>query len=289
MKKIKLYLTLLLGVCFLSCTKDNDLGVIPPLGPDYTLPQGSSPADGRIVDFYNAYGTYVLYEFTDADFRWSQMEGSTADYSFTKADPQYADEMLDLLEQAWVSLYPAEFHKKYMPYRIFLTDGLFYGSTQTPVKVWVDKGKVAVAGCSAALKDMTAAEKSAFKAELQQNLWKHWAKSMEFPNSFFTVSNYTVNCQASPDSPNYPRTRGFVANNGEEWAIYSGFEWWQKGKLDSEMDLLTYLGSMVSRTSEEWASDMEYSLVKQKYDILRSYIQESLGIDLKAVGDAVCE
>ena len=62
-----------------------------------------------------------------------------------------------------------------------------------------------------------------------------------------------------------------------------------KGKLDSEMDLLTYLGSMVSRTSEEWASDMEYSLVKQKYDILRSYIQESLGIDLKAVGDAVCE
>ena len=103
-----------------------------------------------------------------------------------------------------------------MPYRIFLTDGLFYGSTQTPVKVWVDKGKVAVAGCSAALKDMTVAEKYAFKAELQQNLWKHWAKSMEFPNSFFTVSNYTVNCQASPDSPNYPRTRGFVANNGEE-------------------------------------------------------------------------
>ena len=289
MKKIKLYLILLLGVCLFSCSKGNDLGVIPPLGPDYTLPQGNSPADKRIVDFYNAYGTYVLYEFTDADFQWSQMEGSTADYSFTKADPRYAGEMLDLLEQAWVGLYPADFHRKYMPYKIFLTDGLFYGSSQTPVKVWVDKGKVAVAGCSAALKDMTAADKSAFKVELQQGLWTNWAKGMEFPNAFFAVSNYTVNCQASPDSPDYPRTRGFVANNGKEWAIYSGFEWWQEGKLDSETDLLTYLGSMVSRTSEEWASDMEYPLVKQKYDILRNYVQESLGIDLKAVGDAVCK
>ena len=289
MKKTILFLALLSGVCLSSCTSDNEIGDIPALEPDYTLPQGNSPADQRIVDFYNTYGSYVLYDYTDADFRWSQMEGSTADYSFTKADPRYAGEMLDLLEQAWVDLYPTEFHKKYMPYRIFLADGLFYGSSQTPVKVWVDKGKVAVADCSAALTQMTAEEKAAFKNELQQSLWKQWAKNLEFPKAFFAVSNYSTNCQASADSPNYPRTRGFVANNGKEWAIYSGFEWWQKGKLDQETDLQTYLGSMVSRTSEEWAADMEYPLVKQKYDILRNYILEILGVDLKAVGDAVCQ
>lgn len=289
MKKMNIYFALLLSVCLFSCAKEDDLGTIPPLEPDYTLPQGNSPADDRIVDFYDTYGTYILYEFTDADFCWSQMEGSSADYSFTKADPQYAGEMLDLLEQAWVELYPTEFHRKYMPYKIFLTNGLFYGTSQTPVKVWVDKGKIAVAGCSAALKDMTAEDKSAFKAALQQSLWINWSEGLEFPDAFFAVSNYTVNCQASPESPDYPRTRGFVADNGKEWAVYSGFEWWQKKKLDSDTDLQTYLGSMVSRTSEEWAADLEYPLVKQKYDILRNYVLENLGVDLQAVGDAVCK
>ena len=52
------------------------MGSVDPLTPDYILPQGKSPADNRIVELYNQYGTYILYEYTERDFNWSQMEGS---------------------------------------------------------------------------------------------------------------------------------------------------------------------------------------------------------------------
>ena len=97
--------------------------------PDYILPQGKSPADNRIVELYNQYGTYILYEYTERDFNWSQMEGSSSDYTYTKADPLYAGEMLDLLNEVWFSLYPVDFHRKYMPYKIFLATALRYGSS----------------------------------------------------------------------------------------------------------------------------------------------------------------
>lgn len=289
MNRKYIYITLLLSICLLSCSKEDDLGKIEPLTPDYTLPQSKSPADKRIVDFYNKYETYILYEFTESDFNWSQMEGSSSNYTFTKADPQYAGEMLDLLEDAWVSLYPVDFHKKYMPYKIFLTEELFYGSSAQPVDVWVSQGQIAVSHCSAALKEMTTEEKMTFKRNIQQALWEKWADKMNFPDTFFTVSDYSKNGNSSPSSPDYPRTRGFVANNGKEWAILSAYEWWQAGKLDKTNDLKAYLGSMAGRTSEEWASDLTYPLVRQKYDLLKNHISETYGFDIQEIGDAICE
>lgn len=289
MNRKYIYITLLLSLCLLSCSKEDDLGKIEPLAPDYFLPQGKSPADNRIVDFYSKYGTYILYEFTESDFNWSQMEGSSSDYTFTKADPQYAGEMLDLLEDTWVSLYPVDFHKKYMPYKIFLTKELFYGSSAAPVDVWVSQGQIAISHCSAALKEMSVEDKIAFKRSIQQALWEKWADKIEVPNAFFTLSDYSKNGNSNPESPDYPRTRGFVANNGKEWAILSSYEWWVAKSLDKMKDLKVYLGSMAGRTSEEWASDLKYPLVKQKYDILKNHISETYGFDIQEVGDAVCE
>ena len=70
MKKINLYLiTLCLFGC-MACTDEDKVGDVGTLPQDYVLPQGKSPADGRIVEYYNSYKSYILYEYTQPDFQY---------------------------------------------------------------------------------------------------------------------------------------------------------------------------------------------------------------------------
>ena len=67
------------SVLFCSCAKDSALGPDVALERDYVLPQGKSPqADGRIVDLYEKYGSYFLYDFTLLDLNWNQVANSTS-------------------------------------------------------------------------------------------------------------------------------------------------------------------------------------------------------------------
>ena len=52
---------------------------------------------------------------------------------------------------------------------------------------------------------------------------------------------------------------------------------------------MTYLHDMLRHSEEEWAENLKYPLVKQKYDILRNYIIEEYGVDLQEIGNALCE
>ena len=71
------------SVLFCSCAKDSALGPDVALERDYVLPQGKSPqADGRIVDLYEKYGSYFLYEYSQKDFNWTQVAVSTGNNIF---------------------------------------------------------------------------------------------------------------------------------------------------------------------------------------------------------------
>ena len=86
------------SVLFCSCAKDSALGPDVSLERDYVLPQGKSPqADDRIVDLYEKYGSYFLYDFTLLDLNWNQVANSTS-YKLALGDPAYAGDMLVLLD-----------------------------------------------------------------------------------------------------------------------------------------------------------------------------------------------
>lgn len=257
------------------------MGSVDPLTPDYILPQGKSPADNRIVELYNQYGTYILYEYTERDFNWSQMEGSSSDYTYTKADPLYAGEMLDLLNEVWFSLYPVDFHRKYMPYKIFLATALRYGSSAQFKDVRAMNGQIAVSYCSDTLKKMSVGTKLSLKINLQQGLWEKWIDKINFPEEFFALSDYSKAANTTPSSPDYARNRGFVANNGNEWSTRVN---WPSRTLNKMDDLKAFLNGMVGRTSEQWKVELEYPLVKKKYDILRNYLLRTYGFDIQAIG-----
>lgn len=283
MKEIKLYLILCGALLVGACAEDKNIGEVEPLEQGYVLPQGKSPADDRIVGLFDKYGTYFLYEYTEADFSWRQGSGSL-NYSYTAPDPQYAGDMLDLLDEIWFKFYPDEFHKKYMPRKVFLTGTLEISGS--PIYTRTIQGQIAVGYCSDVLIDMSGEMKTEFKSALQRELLRDWINRgvIAIPDEFYEVSDYSYAADIDdPDSPDYARARGFVAaSDGSEWC---GRVNWQTGMLPSEDDMRYFVDSMVSRTSEEWASDLEYPLVQQKYDILREYILKNYKIDLREIGN----
>lgn len=288
MKKIYWLIFVTLGL--LACAEDNGLGKIPSLTSEYTLPQGNSPADERIVDLHDKYGTYVLYDYTEADLKWVQVDINSTwnSYEYTEPDPQYAGNVLDLLEECWFKFYPAEFHGKFMPYKIFLTSTLkyvdSYSGTTTIMNTRVVQTQMVVGHCTEGVKDMSQADKIAFKNDLQSKLWGSWLSRFDIPAEFYAVSNYNGKANANPSDWNYARERGFVADSkGAEWSTVDPYP---AKTLNVNADLDSFLSGMRNRTSEEWAEDLTYPLVKKKYDILRNYFLKNFNFDIQEIGDA---
>ena len=285
----KIYWLMFVALGMLACAEDSKLGEIPSLTQEYTLPQGNSPADDRIVDLHDKYGTFVLYEYIEADLKWLQVDvnNTWGDYEYTQPNPLYAGNVLDLLGECWFRFYPAEFHEKFMPYKIFLTSTLKYVAftgAETMMNSRVVQTQMVVSHCSEEVKNMTQADKVAFKNDLQSKLWGSWLSKFDIPGEFYGVSNYYGKASSDPTNWNYARERGFVADSkGTEWSTQDP---WPSSTLSESADLDAFLSGMRNRTSEEWAEDLTYPLVKKKYDILRNYFLEKFNFDIQKIGDA---
>lgn len=287
MEKINIYLLTLIILWCVACSENDKLGEIEPLTPDYELPQGKSPADDRIVDYYNQYGSYILYDYTKLDFRYDMP--SSSDITFVLPDPQYVGDMLDLLEDIWFEFYSTKFHKKCMPFKLFLSGELqmnyltgFYNMFSYSM------GNSCYLGfCSDTLRKITPATKLQFKNDLQRNLWSLWLNgTVSVPEAFYEVSDYSYVTDDDVSSPNYARVRGFLDIDGFEWSMYMQFQL-LSGKKQS--DLTSFVYAAIARTSSDLASDLAYPLVKKKYDILRDWLLEEYGFDLQKIGDTTYE
>ena len=267
-----------------ACSGNDDVDFTNPWLEEYELPQGKSDADDRIVWYHEKFGTYILYEYTNEDFNY-ELGGMTIDYELPT--PVYVGDMLDLLEDIWFDFYPAEFHKKFMPLKIMLADHITtidqFTGMHYPTFMLTGSACVGFGFCSDTLQKITSATKLELKNIIHQSLWGIWVERIEIPEDFFAVSDYSHEAVADPSLDDYTRNRGFIAYNGYDWSLNGD---WQTGILDEQTDLTSFLVGMILKTSADWEEDLKWPLVKQKYDILRNWIQETYGFDLQKVGDA---
>ena len=99
MKKRYAIVMLVWGIFLCSCSKDVALCPDVEFERDYVLPQGGdAESDERIVELYEKYGSYFLYDFTVADLNWNQVANSTL-YKLALGEPKYAIDMLNLLDE----------------------------------------------------------------------------------------------------------------------------------------------------------------------------------------------
>lgn len=297
MKKINIYLIMfctLWGV--VSCSGNDDIGDIEPLTQDYDLSQGNPEADARIVEYYKNFNTYILYNFTYNDFYYDM----STSFLYEDCDPEYVEDMLDLLDDIWFDFYPVEFHKKFMPYKLFLTKNILqpWGDDYF-LKLFTVAGVkpahcYSVGFCSDTLQKITPETKLYFKNEIQRNLWGNWYSLLNAPEEFFNVSDYSTPVSAyDPTSDDYARKRGFVTDYyygyDDEWcARYVGNSSYDISVVKG-FDFRSFLTTMATHDSEFWESYLQYPLVKKKYEIVRSWLQENFGFDLQKVGDATYE
>ena len=126
---------LLLGVALLAgCNEEDD--IVPRTENEvfYQLPQGDHDYDDKIVDYYNKYGFYILYEFEKKDLYWNNTGWTeylmgNEDFYYTSeaagymlgepADQDYAGRVLEMCENCCFNLYP-ENYLNYMPLRFLL-------------------------------------------------------------------------------------------------------------------------------------------------------------------------
>lgn len=289
MKKIRIYSWILFVFCFMACSGSDEVGEIVPWTDEYELPQGKSNADDRIMAYHDLYGTYILYEYTDWDYRYEL----TNSYNFKLPDPIYVGDMLDLLEDIWFDFYPVDFHKKYMPLKIMLAEYLEYEDIwmETSTFYFVltrNSSAIGIGFCSDTLRKITSQTKLEFKNNLQRNLWYDWLTRIDFPDEFFEISDYSCAAVLDDSSSDYTRSRGFVADYYNDY--YN--EWstkvdWQTRLLNKQTDLRSFIMGMIVRSTADWKDDLEWPLVKQKYDILRDWIQKEYGFDIQEIGNVV--
>ena len=285
MKKIGIYLCALWACGLMACSDDNEIGYVEPWEDEYVLPQGKSDADDRIVAFYEQYNRYILYEYTYLDIRYELNVTN-----FELPDPQYVGDMLDFLDEIWFDFYSDEFKQKYLPLKIMLAKS-FPTNYGYEYRCFVGSSCVGIGYCRDELREFTPEEKLAFMQDLQTNLWYNYMDILDIPEEFFEISSYTSAAGTDPESANYSRARGFVEEYyfgyvPREWYVVADY---YTGEIDKERDLASFIKGMILRSSEDWAEDLKWPLVKKKYDLLRNWLQETYGFDLQKIGDKTFE
>lgn len=288
---------ILLAILFLGgCAKDTEIGKIMVPGVDYTLPQGGDvTADQRILKLYETYGSYFLYEFSEKDFNWTQISGSLGDdiFRFDPIEPGKVANLLDLLQLTWFDFYDQEFLAKTMPIRIFLAETVqlqvseFDWGTWDYILSWKDiyarylDNQIAISNVDKNITEMSAEEKREYKSNLQSVFLEYLVTSaiIVAPDEFIAISDYLNNVSDTEEA----RNAGFVLNPTMD------YEWSVDGNMTESNDLNAYLASLVFRTTEEWKEDLQYPLVKQKYDILVNWLKTGYGIDIVKIGNTIYE
>lgn len=263
-----------------ACTEEENLGEIEAPFPVYTLPQGKSPADNRIVELYEKYGSYFLYEFSRRDFIWTYVANSTIPpYQGTPADPAYVGPFLDFLDDVWFKFYPDDFLKKHLPYKVFLVDTLKQVLTTSTTYRYtrIAANQLALSYCSDTIVKMSKETKLAYKIWLQRQLWgDSYVDALEFPEAFYAGTVYTRVTNTTISSPDYFMARGFFQNIS---SLTSMTRRW---------DTYYFFWNVMSGTYESISANLEaYPLLKQKYNIMRDHLIQHYGVDIREITDAV--
>ncbi len=302
MKNIKILAALLFAA---AVTAGCDKEVAPVSGTepenvygDHTLPQGNHDYDGYIADFYEDYGTLLLYKYVDHDLYWNVTaslqrlpDTSTATpgqllsgYMDEPADENYVDEQLELIRAKFFRWFSESFLKEMLPRKIFLTrtfrfvywrDGAY--TTNVPAHCYSGSDYLAFEWGGPEIAAMTAAEKNAFQATSCSEFLKRLYTNgkIEAAPLFFTVSPYTnlyPNATVRPTVGILPNC-ATPANQANDWNSYVQYI------VQTPYATLTAPGGQLDP-----AVDVN-GMIRRKYDIITAHFRDTYGIDLQAIGN----
>ena len=120
-----------LGLAFTSCSEEDEK--LTPSGKEdgYIIAKGEADYDKTIGEFYQKYGSCLLYNWTEKDAYWTpggwqngvlgkQNEGGKNGYLVYAPEKEYISKQLHLLDRLWFQFYSDKALQKLLPYKILL-------------------------------------------------------------------------------------------------------------------------------------------------------------------------
>lgn len=293
-------------ICMLTACSNNE-DTTPSMADKDRMEQLIDSSIQQIVDFRDAYGTYILYKFDKSlDFAYQFEQASNwTNASLTEITHDEAEAAVDMLSENIFNCYSDDFKKKYFPRKLLLvgeiasTNELGLSFPSAGIHVAVANMNSVTFGCM-----NTAGLQQAFASEdllFEQNKERHRAllcdylvvARNEYPvaQGFFDISQSYYSAlmdsrrkQASQilaDDPEFFLNRGFMTPDD------AGF-----GDLEStyfvsgEEDLTNYIRMMINMDKDMADSLMLFPLVADKMHLVCTGLQE-MGVDVMTINPDV--
>ncbi len=252
--------------------------------PDfYVLPQGNQSYDDSIVAFHKKYGSYILYNFSQKDFRFDYVR--YLDASATVGNPAYVANTLQFFKSQCLNYYPETYLQQTMPFRILLAaaiDTMYYLSTTKELHrsytgFYATSTMMAIGWTDSTLVQQSPERLKELRGFLHQTYTQQaiLSDAMEVPENFlkYVPASYTsVDGWALGDI-------GQVADLFMVPPMERNPAW----------DFATFVGMITSHSRAELDTTFlspDYDtkgLVKLKYNAVIQFYKEQ-GIDLQAIG-----
>ena len=266
---VSLLVVMILGSCKKELLKADDSQ------PMYILPQGDHAFDQYIVDFHQKYGTYILYQFNDADFRWD----FTRNIPFvgTAGDPERVAASLTFLKDEFFGFYAEDLFKKMVPYKIMLCKKItpLEPSSEVPLAgladaVW-SQSHIAFGHVDKRWDGFSEQQKKQAKGAIHGAFWAAAAGGNKI--------------QIAPDFIEGIPYSYLHENNYKMYGVFAV-------PTNQYKDLYEYISRITSHTKAELEEKFfnpqfdPTGVYQRKYNDLISFYKINYKIDLQAIGDA---
>ncbi len=306
MRQLKYILAFTTGIVLLLVACQKKESPLTPSGIDefgYFVPQGNNSYDQRIVNYYNRYGSYLLYNFTPRDAYWSVTKWDST-IRVIPADPAYVDKQLDLLDSTFFRYYADSTLHKYLPVKFLLCSSIRQGTVVTQLDgynttapnsatAYVYQTFVANWGSDRILKIKNGTTVDSV-ARFRGNINYSFLRLMQLTNKmgrselFDAASDYTTALVTGTNAVSGRYNRGFIGtttlpNAATDWL------WYVQAIVQNPYSSLTNGTGMTANnaTLQGVLSPVKDStgLIRKKYDAVIDYYKSNYNIDLQRIGN----
>jgi hypothetical protein len=276
-----------------ACKKEADkVSPAPKNDTYYQLPQGNAPYDQEILSWYKKYNTYVLYRFSEKEYKYGITGLYPAAILMKTADTLVMPAAVNFLKDYWFHFYTDDFLKKYLPFKILLA-GLMvesaYGLDTTSIPVTYPMAGLdylIIPTVNSSFSSMTMQDRITLKTAVN---------GLFLETLLFGASGYSPAKITPPDaffelSP-YDK-KGLTANNKYQYGFLElDINNNQLVTPGHNYDLMTYLYVIISTPERVLNATLlsadtdSNGLIRKKYNVLTHFFKEQYDIDIQAIGN----
>lgn len=306
--KLKLYILGAL-IVLAACKKEEALTASGESGA-YTLPQGNHDYDATIRNYYDKYGSYLLYKFNDRDSYWTPSGWKNTAYDSVKkiwtagflvkpSDEAYIGKQLKVIDRLWFRFYSDKFLKEFLPGKILLcaavdSSYLKYDFTTTPstvlkidkaVAAWYNYDAISVGFGSAGVESMTPLDSGTF-------IWKVntiFMQSIAGRNPIPATADFTKVTSYTPTFTT--QAAAYAAGSITDYYAANAQADWQQYILAMTGYPESVLNASAPNTTRSFVGILNPvkdtgGKIRQRYNLVRNYFISNYNVDLQAIGNA---